>query len=140
MVRDRVARHCAKNQRALEAKIDAARLLGEALAKGDKHKRCRDAQRPADERENDDDGGALTHVRSAAPRTWNILKRPYKVSDISSTTKVSPCSSRTVASGRSMRRSTSPPEATMPPNRIATGMIASGLWRAGGDNRNSGSS
>src|ERR1700681_2781657 len=130
MVRDRVARHGAKNQRALEAEIDATRFLREALAKCNKHERSRDAQRPADERENDDDGGALTHVRSAAPRTWNILKRPYKVSDISSTTKVSPCSSRTVASGRSMRRSTSPPEATMPPNRIATGM-----WRARNDTR-----
>ena len=32
-----------------------------------------------------------------------------------------PCSTSTVASGRSMRRWIRPPEAAMPPNRMATG-------------------
>ncbi len=41
--------------------------------------------------------------------------------------KIMPCSTSTVASGRSMRRWISPPQAPMPPSRMATGMMASGL-------------
>ena len=45
-------------------------------------------------------------------------------------TKAMPCNTSTDASGRPRRRCSMLPAAPKPPNRMATGMIAKGLWRA----------
>ncbi len=55
LIRDRVGRHGAKDQRAFLAEIDPAGLLREALAERDEHERRRDAQRSADERDQNDE-------------------------------------------------------------------------------------
>ena len=56
--------------------------------------------------------------------------RPRSASAPRMQTKAKPCSTSTDASGRPSRRCSRLPAAAKPPNRIATGGIAHGLWRA----------
>ena len=46
-----------------------------------------------------------------------------------------PCRTSTEASGKSSRRCSKLPAEPKPPNRMATGMIAQGLWRATKDTK-----
>ena len=50
-------------------------------------------------------------------------------------TNAMPCSTCTDASGKPSRRCSKLPAAPKPPNRIATGITAKGLWRAMNDTR-----
>ena len=58
---------------------------------------------------------------------WTNQRFPSNVSDNKIDRNSIPCSTLTVASGRSSRRCNKPPLAPMPPSRIATGMMAIGF-------------
>src|SRR6516162_810563 len=123
-----IGAHRAHHQRAFEAEIDAARTLGDAFAETDEEKRRGDAD------------GAAEHGERHGPEPDRRVRhqdfpfkkpiRPYIASLASTNTKMMPCSTSTEASGSPRRRCNRPPEALMPPSRIATGMIASGFCRA----------
>ena len=83
----------------------------------------------------DDYASIEAHCRSPPPSGLKMSKRPYSVSLVRSTRKMRLCSTCTLASGRPMRRWMMPPAAAMPPNRMATGMMAMVLWRARKDTR-----
>src|SRR5258708_16933473 len=81
MIRRRIGRHGAEHEGAFEAKVHTSGFLRQTLAKRYEHERRGHAQRAADDRKQHDEEWAVghlrvAHVRSAAPETWNILKRP----------------------------------------------------------------
>ena len=96
--------HRAEHQRPFEPKIYAAGFFGQAFAERDEHERRRDPDGPAEHGDEDGDDGGFVHVRSRSFVDRKIAKRPYSVSEVSKTTKMNPCNTRTVASGNSMRR------------------------------------
>src|SRR5262249_58147904 len=105
--------------------IEATRPLGEPCADAQEEERRAHANgaRQHGKRHTPQAEAGVVHQPSLA---LNNLKRPYSVSLARMATKMMPCSTTTAASGRSSRRCRRPPEAPMPPSRIATGMMASG--------------
>ena len=65
-----------KHERALEAEIDAARFLRQALAERHEQEGRRDADRAAEH--GDEDGGerCIVHRGRRSSRRWKIVKRP----------------------------------------------------------------
>src|SRR4029077_1228197 len=151
-VRDPVPGHRAKDKRALLTEVDAAALLGEALAQTDEQVWRAHAQRPAEEGEGQSPKVAH-HVHPIAPSVSpggagsasgsgtltgfgsftgasRFITRPRSVSLARITTKRIPSRTLTVASGRWAVRCSRPPLAPMLPTRTDTGMMATGCWRA----------
>ena len=108
-VRDAVAAHGAHDQRALEAQVHAAALLGDALAQAHEQERRADAQRAAEHRERHAPEAELVpqlpspwlRPHSRHRRAANQLPSGERLAATRCTTKRMPCSTLTVASGRS---------------------------------------
>ena len=65
-----------KHERALEAEIDAAGLLGQALAEADEHEGRRDADRAAEHGDEDGDEAESSFMCGPPLLGWKIVKRP----------------------------------------------------------------
>ena len=72
----RVAEHGAQDQGALEAQIDPAALLGQALAEADEQEGRADADGAGQDGQDDGPQAEIGLVHAAGPLGWKILNRP----------------------------------------------------------------
>src|SRR3981189_1842658 len=117
--------------------MDAAGALGEALADRHEDEGRADADRAGQHGERDapQAQAAVGHQPASLGFQRGDHGLPYRGSLARVAKNRMPGSTTTAASGRSSRRCSRPPDALMPPSRIATGTIAIGLWRARNDTR-----
>ena len=75
-VGDGVADHGAEDEGAFEAEIDAAALLGQALAEADEQERRADADGAGEDGQRHAPQAEIGLVHAAGPLGWKILNRP----------------------------------------------------------------
>ena len=116
----------------LDAEVDAAGLLGQALARAGERNEVLTRRRLRAWHQDGADG-----FHQASPRGWNQRKRPYSVSLVRLDTKIRPCSTWIVASGGPMRRCGTSSAATWtapvnPGTASTDGRPAGSIWSPAG--------
>src|SRR5690606_32699823 len=117
-----------------QTQVHAPGFFGDALAEAHEQERRAHAKGAAEhgKRHAPQPEPGIHGVHQLAPAGTSLGKRrrPRYVSLASSTTNKMPCSTFTLASGRSKLRWSKPPLALIPPSNSATGNIARGFCAA----------